>query len=119
MANQTLNLLNIKNFQITPAEVDLRDKGRVSYANPEPEAQALLDLFRESENIHLDTTYTTKVISSMVHILKDPSLTHKNILYWHTFSPAAMNSDREYSMLRKENLFVNSKEKIASLSLNL
>ena len=46
--------------------------------------------FEADEGIRLDTTYTSKVVAKLGELLSSGMFTAKNVLYWHTFSPAAM-----------------------------
>lgn len=99
LANQTLKHLNIRTQPVMISEVDLRDTGAINYGAPKQDAQTLTDEFITSERIQLDTTYTTKVVSAMASILRDPALKKKNVLYWHTFSPSAMGEKMDLSLL--------------------
>ncbi len=50
-------------------------------------------LFREEEDIELDTTYTAKVASFLTASLEAGEFRGKKVLYWHTFSPKAVLAD--------------------------
>jgi hypothetical protein len=50
----------------------------------------LIASFEADEAIRLDTTYTSKVVVKLAELITSDELKGKNILYWHTFSPAAM-----------------------------
>lgn len=101
LANQVTKKLRL-NFKFRASEIDLRNYctydelesvASVHYARPLPHADALISQMFNLEGLTLDTTYTTKVIHFLKNwIQKDAFQTHKkNILYWHTFSPTAMN----------------------------
>ena len=53
-------------------------------------ANEVTDLFRDAESIILDSTYTSKVAYHMQMQIQNQKLQHKDILYWHTFSPHAL-----------------------------
>lgn len=61
------------------------------YSQTSSQAAEICQLFREHEGIILDRTYTAKVAAYLQHWVTTHSLENQSILYWHTFSPAAMN----------------------------
>jgi D-cysteine desulfhydrase len=81
-------------FAFSPGEVDLRDAPGpgVRYGAPIEEARELSRLFLETEGLELDTTYTTKVAAFLRGFVRAEENRTARILYWHTFSPAAMRS---------------------------
>lgn len=98
LANQTLKYLNLS-ARLASSDVDLRDHGKIRYGNPNSDANDLIQLLQNTEKINLDTTYTTKVVSGMKELLKSESMKNKNILYWHTYSPSAMNEKFDPALL--------------------
>ena len=60
------------------------------YGIPLGRAEELMASFEADEGIRLDTTYTSKVVSKRADLLTSGELKGKNVLYRHTFSPAAM-----------------------------
>ena len=101
LANQLAKKFRV-GFSFAASEINLRDytafdEARdslaIHYAKPLAQAEDLILQMQELEQITLDTTYTTKVIHFLKSWIKtDPFQTRrKNILYWHTFSPTAMN----------------------------
>ncbi|MGH8728291.1 MAG: pyridoxal-phosphate dependent enzyme [Burkholderiales bacterium] len=60
------------------------------YGIPLGRAEELMASFEADEGIRLDTTYTSKVVSKLAELLTSGEFKGKNILYWHTFSPAAI-----------------------------
>lgn len=89
LANQILHYLKIK-AQVHVADVDLRDRGFVNYGVPTEDSRVLAETVGYAEGLMLDTTYTTKVVSYLAELIKQGELTNSKVLYWHTFSPAAM-----------------------------
>lgn len=61
------------------------------YGVPLGRAEELMASFEADERIRLDTTYTSKVVAKLGELLDSGIFTGKNVLYWHTFSPAAMH----------------------------
>lgn len=61
------------------------------YGVPLGRAEELMASFEADEGIRLDTTYTSKVVAKLGELLTSGMFTGKNVLYWHTFSPAAMH----------------------------
>jgi D-cysteine desulfhydrase len=61
------------------------------YGVPLGRAEELTASFEADEGIRLDTTYTSKVVAKLGELLGSGVFTGKNVLYWHTFSPAAMH----------------------------
>jgi 1-aminocyclopropane-1-carboxylate deaminase/D-cysteine desulfhydrase-like pyridoxal-dependent ACC family enzyme len=60
------------------------------YGVPLGRAEELIASFEADEGIRLDTTYTSKVVSKLAALLTSGMFKGKNVLYWHTFSAAAM-----------------------------
>ncbi len=89
LANQILRYLKVAG-QIRVADVDLRDRGVVNYGVPSEDSKLLAQTVGDAEGLTLDTTYTTKVVSYMAELIKQKGFANSKILYWHTFSPAAM-----------------------------
>jgi 1-aminocyclopropane-1-carboxylate deaminase/D-cysteine desulfhydrase-like pyridoxal-dependent ACC family enzyme len=89
LINQSLNLLGSKR-KIRPRDIHLYDHGAVDYGRSLADATAFQNIAMESENIRLDTTYTTKVVSWMSQFLSRSEIRNKHVLYWHTFSDAAV-----------------------------
>lgn len=109
LANQLTKKLRL-NFRFKSSDICLKDYNlydepeRASvfnYARPLVHAQELISRVFELEHITLDTTYTSKVIHFLKNwVKKDPFQTcKKKILYWHTFSPTAMNLHIESSKI--------------------
>lgn len=100
LANRIGRLLQL-DTSFSAAAIELRDHNefsngsmteKVHYGRPLSDADSLIQEMHLFEGIWLDTTYTTKVIHFLKGWLQTErfSLHQKNILYWHTFSPAAM-----------------------------
>ncbi len=100
LANQIAKSLRL-NFSFSSSEINLRDctaydgaggPSAVHYGKQLPQAEDLISQMQKTEQITLDTTYTTKVVHYLTNWIKnEPFQTRrKNILYWHTFSPTAM-----------------------------
>lgn len=60
------------------------------YGIPLDRVEELMASFQADEGIRLDTTYTSKVVAKLGELLISGAFAGKNVLYWHTFSPAAM-----------------------------
>lgn len=67
------------------------------YGVPLGRAEELMASFEADEGIRLDTTYTSKVVSKLAELLISGEFKGKNVLYWHTFSPAAMQWGRSHA----------------------
>jgi 1-aminocyclopropane-1-carboxylate deaminase/D-cysteine desulfhydrase-like pyridoxal-dependent ACC family enzyme len=94
LANAVLERVG-SNERISPSQVELYKSPLDSgYGIPLQRAEALKTSFYEMEGIHLDTTYTTKVVSKLSSFLDQGAFKNQTVLYWHTFSPAAMLYDR-------------------------
>ncbi|MEY4617610.1 MAG: hypothetical protein RJB66_2570 [Pseudomonadota bacterium] len=91
LANQVLEFMGSQE-RIEPLGIDLRDRGMVAYGSPDSDANHVLEAMMTSEGLLLDTTYTTKVVSYLSHLVQQPDYKEKKFLYWHTFSPAAMQN---------------------------
>ena len=78
-------------LRIHPSQVQLTQSPiDIGYAKPLEGAEQVMQRFYEHEGIHLDTTYTSKVVAKMDVLYISGALKDKKVLYWHTFSPAAM-----------------------------
>lgn len=64
-----------------------KDKG---YGHENPDASAVMDLFKGQEGLQLDTTYTSKVALTLQQLVSSGTLKGKQVLYWHTFSSKAV-----------------------------
>ncbi len=73
-----------KDIELLPSPFD------TGYGIPLAAARELMDGFEADEGIVLDTTYTSKVVAGLSGLLSTGELAGKNVLYWHTFSPAAV-----------------------------
>lgn len=90
LANSTLRLLRSRR-RLRVSEVDLRDEASdTPYGEPLPYARALIDETRRLAGLELDTTYTTKVFAHLRALGQSGALEGREVLYWHTFSSAAM-----------------------------
>jgi D-cysteine desulfhydrase len=90
LANQSLKKLGLS-LRIKLSDIDLRDNaGSINYGVAHGEAATLMQTVHEASEITLDTTYTSKVMLFVRNFIATHSVSSKNILYWHTFSPAAM-----------------------------
>jgi 1-aminocyclopropane-1-carboxylate deaminase/D-cysteine desulfhydrase-like pyridoxal-dependent ACC family enzyme len=68
--------------------------GNIGYGVPTPGAQEVAREFEEIEGIELDSTYTAKVAAFIKDRLKDGDFRQRRLLYWHTYSPAAVEWKR-------------------------
>lgn len=76
---------------IRAADVDLRDGfNSDGYGHADAAARAAAEALDATEGIRLDTTYTAKVVAALVHGARADAWTGRTVLYWHTFSPAAL-----------------------------
>lgn len=89
LANQVMEFVGAS-ARIDVGSVDLRDQGSIDYGNPSADANELINVMLQAEGLLLDTTYTTKVVSYLSQLVQQDAYKKKKILYWHTFSPAAM-----------------------------
>ena len=55
----------------------------------------------EVEGIRLDTTYTAKTMSGLERMIADGELRGRSVLYWHTFSPAALDGQADRTTRRR------------------
>ncbi len=92
LANQALKLLNAR-IRVSITDVDLRDNGPVIYGSPLENSESLINQVRALSGIQLDTTYTSKVFSFLKSETDKGSFAGKKVLYWNTFSPAALLAD--------------------------
>lgn len=95
LANSLLKKLGSEHI-VYPHEITLftspLDKG---YASPLQKAEELIQLFLTEENIELDTTYTSKVVAKLEELITEGHFIGRKVLYWHTFSPAAMQLTKQ------------------------
>jgi len=90
IANTTLTKFRSTD-RIRPEDVRLeRSPENIGYAIPIQQAADVMVEFNELEGIPLDTTYTSKVGLWMKQNLWRDEFAGRNVLYWHTFSPAAL-----------------------------
>lgn len=90
LANSVLEYLG-SNLRVSPLHISLYSSPLdMGYAKPIERAKELMDLFYDSEGIYLDTTYTSKVVARLHEEIEKGAFKGKTVLYWHTFSPAAM-----------------------------
>jgi 1-aminocyclopropane-1-carboxylate deaminase/D-cysteine desulfhydrase-like pyridoxal-dependent ACC family enzyme len=94
LANAALKMLGVR-ARILRSDVDLRDHGKVSYANPLEGAEDLIREVKARSGITLDTTYTTKVFSFLKSWTDSGKAQGKSVLYWNTFSPGANLLDNQ------------------------
>jgi D-cysteine desulfhydrase len=99
LANGTLRLLRSRR-RIGLRDVDLRSPfADVPYGAPLPQAAELIAEARRLGGLGLDTTYTTKVFAFLRSLAVKGELRGKEVLYWHTFSPAAMQTTPARALL--------------------
>jgi len=67
-----------------------RSPENIGYAIPIPEAVEVMAEFSDCEGMILDTTYTSKVALWLKQNLARGEFVARNVLYWHTFTPAAL-----------------------------
>lgn len=90
LSNKVLSYLG-SSLRVAPMHVTLLSNPLDSgYAKPLERAQNLIREFYEEEGIYLDTTYTSKVVARLEEEIKKGTYRDQTVLYWHTFSPAAM-----------------------------
>lgn len=70
--------------------IHMVDVPRTRYGLPASDFAELRDAIWSSDRITVDTTYTGKVACYLSQALGEGTLPGRNILYWHTFSPAAL-----------------------------
>ena len=63
------------------------------------EAVRAIDVMKKTEGIQLDTTYTGKAFSGMLHDLESGALNGKKVLFWNTFCSDAQPVDFDYKGL--------------------
>jgi 1-aminocyclopropane-1-carboxylate deaminase/D-cysteine desulfhydrase-like pyridoxal-dependent ACC family enzyme len=56
------------------------------YGISTPEADTAVDVFKSSEQIFLETTYTGKTVAGLLHDLKKGRLNNQTVLYWNTLN---------------------------------
>jgi 1-aminocyclopropane-1-carboxylate deaminase/D-cysteine desulfhydrase-like pyridoxal-dependent ACC family enzyme len=74
-------------------EILLVEDNFLAYGKENSDARDLSHMMFASENIELDTTYTSKVFSYLVKFSALAENKNKKILYWHTYSPRAMREN--------------------------
>jgi D-cysteine desulfhydrase len=74
--------------------VDLPTRSR--YAVPCPSSYEVMKSFWELEGVSLDTTYTAKVGLYLQTAAQNGAFRKKRVLYWHTYSPAALSWDSDH-----------------------
>jgi len=90
LANQALGRLGI-GPRFRAADVDLRDGcNREGYGRASAADHDAIRAMSEEEGIRLDTTYTAKTVCGLQRMIADGELRGRSVLYWHTFSPAAI-----------------------------
>lgn len=78
-------------LRIRPKEITLTNAvGHGGYGIPLARSREVAARFREVEGITLDTTYTSKVVATLGELLQAGAFRGQRVLYWHTFSAAAM-----------------------------
>jgi D-cysteine desulfhydrase len=89
LARATLTRLGLADARLP--EFDLVESPEnLGYAIPTRAARGVMDEFGEEEGIILDGTYTSKVGLFLKRELSAAALRGRKVMYWHTFSPAAM-----------------------------
>lgn len=104
LANKTLRLLKSKT-RICWMDVDLRDPGQVSYGQPLEGSDQLISEVEKLSGIVLDTTYTSKVFNFLCTEISQGKFEGKKILFWNTFSPAALKNCSETFSRSKSKVF--------------
>jgi 1-aminocyclopropane-1-carboxylate deaminase/D-cysteine desulfhydrase-like pyridoxal-dependent ACC family enzyme len=77
------NPIRLKDIQLVENEFE-------AYGQEQADSKQLTELMLSTENIELDTTYTSKVFSYLVQFIKRTENKNRKILYWHTYSSIAM-----------------------------
>ena len=90
LANGTLRYLQSRQ-RLNVGDINLCDVGGV-YGLPIDGAAALMAEVRAASGLVLDTTYTTKVFSFLKAAAGAGHLDDRDVLYWNTFSPKALES---------------------------
>ena len=90
LANGALRLLGA-HTRIRVSDIDLREGSAGGYGLPITGAEEFCREARSEIGLELDTTYTSKVFTFLRQ--KAPELRGKRVLYWHTYSPAAMRAN--------------------------
>jgi D-cysteine desulfhydrase len=92
LVNQTFKFLELPN-RISAQDVDIQDApGNVSYALPLRDSVHLMEEFEGLEGVRLDSTYTVKVVAYLRSALQMGRYNSEKLMYWHTYSPAAVKS---------------------------
>ena len=85
LANRAARLLGLPP-RIEKRDVHIYDPPYpLRYGQPLNEATELIAEMKCRSGIRLDTTYTSKVALFMREYLRDPAMTQKKVLYWHTY----------------------------------
>ncbi|VGO12723.1 D-cysteine desulfhydrase [Pontiella desulfatans] len=76
-----------KNPRIEDSNIIIRDAffGE-GYGMSTPEAEEAVRLFKEQENVYLETTYTGKATAALLHDLRTGALDGQTVLYWNTLN---------------------------------
>lgn len=90
-SNRLLRKLGLPE-SISAREVFLLEPSTLDYAVPFRKANEIVSAFWDLEKVRLDTTYTSKIFYQMLDFVDKFKLANKKILYWHTFSAAAMDA---------------------------
>jgi D-cysteine desulfhydrase len=91
LANQVFEFLSSP-FRLNTNEICLLESPlNRGYGYPTGNAQNLISEFYDLEQIHLDTTYTAKVVLFLKEQLLKNEFVGQNVLYWHTYSPIAFD----------------------------
>lgn len=96
LANQTLRLLG-RQERLSRGEVEMVDLsdwglGDTAYGLPLADFEAQRDRFLETYGLRIDSTYTGKVARFLEAGMEGGQWAGKHVLYWHTFSPKALES---------------------------
>lgn len=91
LTNEVFKFLQLP-LRINATEICLMESPlNQGYGYPTEKAQNLINEFYESEAIHLDTTYTSKVALFLKEQLLKSEFRGQKVLYWHTYSPIAFD----------------------------
>lgn len=89
LVTQILSQFNKKNT-LKNKEINIVENNFQAYGKELVGSDKIIDVMKKKENIDLDTTYTTKVVSYVTRFIDEKENKSKKILYWHTYSPVAM-----------------------------
>lgn len=92
LARTTLYFNGLKEY-VSPNDFQLVEApGHIRYGVPSREALAAAQEFYDLEGLHLDVTYTSKVIASLKKLREDGAIGRsERVLYWHTYSSLALS----------------------------